>query len=555
MIARRLPAPPCPGLPALRPASPAAPSCRARAEARSVGALRVVSWLLGWALACLPGSLGAAWPGEAGDELPALRRLVRDPSPSARASAYRRLAGNASPEALGLLLQGLQDPHPYVRRASAGVLGTLDDARARQRLAAEVPRWRSELARLEACQAFALWLDPAGEAGLRAAARDPAPAVRCEALRWLADDPRPEAGELLRAATADRDGAVRAEAWAAWVPRGPAEAGTGLGPGHEVPPAQPALADADARVRLAALEVLVAQGGSAAAAAVVHALADPSWSVRRVAAGVAARVRSRVLLAPLVGALEDVRSCVVDAAGASLVALTGIPFDSEPGPWRTWLAQDGRDFDPAQAAEGAGARPAPLPVALRTQEARFLGLTVRSRHVAFVLDASGSMGALTRDGRTRWAAVVEELERCLAALQGAHVNLAVFHDRVEAALPRALPLDGVRRDALMRFVRAREPAGRTALYDGIAWGLSDPEVDSVVVLSDGAPSAGQWFTKTDLRAELARANRFRRARIDVVAAGVEDVARRWRDALEDVARDAGGTYVARAASAPAAAGR
>jgi Mg-chelatase subunit ChlD len=176
---------------------------------------------------------------------------------------------------------------------------------------------------------------------------------------------------------------------------------------------------------------------------------------------------------------------------------------------------------------------------------RFLGLTIRSRHVAFVLDGSGSMAAMGREGRTRWAEVVRELEQVLAGLAGAHVNLAVFQEHVEAALPRSLPLDAARREVLMRFVRARVPRGKTALYDGIAWGLGDPEVDTVVVLSDGAPSAGQFFTRTDLLSEVRRANRYRRARIDVVAVGADDVARRWRDALQQIAKDSGGSYVAR----------
>ncbi len=66
-----------------------------------------------------------------------------------------------------------------------------------------------------------------------------------------------------------------------------------------------------------------------------------------------------------------------------------------------------------------------------------------------------------------------------------------------------------------------------------------------MVLSDGAPSAGAFFTKTDLLAELRRANRFRRARIDVVAVGADQVARRWRDALQQIAQESGGTVVTR----------
>jgi hypothetical protein len=91
--------------------------------------------------------------------------------------------------------------------------------------------------------------------------------------------------------------------------------------------------------------------------------------------------------------------------------------------------------------------------------------------------------------------------------------------------------------AVHAALEKRRPSGKTALYDGIALGLSDPAIDTLVVLSDGAPSAGQFFTKTDLRAEVARANRWRRARIDVVAIGADEVAKRWRTLLKELAAD------------------
>jgi HEAT repeat protein len=506
--------------------------------------------LLALALLVTTGLGPAARADDPVKELPAVRRLLRDPSPSARAAAYRRLAGSVAPEVVAVLVQGLADPHPYVRRAVAGVLGVVDDGRTRQRLANDAPRWRAEVARAEVCQSFSLWLDDVGVKALLVAAKDPSPAVRIEALRWLADDPAPEAHDALRTATGDTDPAVRAEAWSALVSGRASAVALGGPGGHQaldLPPAGPALADGDARVRMAALEAVALRGGPEATSAVVAALTDPVWSVRLVAADLAARQRSRAVLEPLVKALGDARVRVVSAAGRALVALTGIPFDPEPTPWRAWLDGDGRTFDPALRPEGAAAPPdpPPLPAGSRTTEARFLGLTIRSRNVAFVLDGSGSMSAMLPTGRTRWQEIVLELEKALDRLAGAHVNVAVFHDGVEAALPRALPLDAARREALLKFVRARSPRGKTALYDGMRWGLGDPEVDTLVVLSDGAPSAGQFFTRTDLLAELKRANRWRRARIDVIAVGADAVARRWRDALQEISEGSGGTYLAR----------
>jgi Mg-chelatase subunit ChlD len=96
------------------------------------------------------------------------------------------------------------------------------------------------------------------------------------------------------------------------------------------------------------------------------------------------------------------------------------------------------------------------------------------------------------------------------------------------------------RDRVAKTLAGRPPAGKTALFDGIAKALEDPVVDAIVVLSDGAPSAGSWFTKTDVREELAKANRWRRARIDVISVGTDEVAKRWRSLLRDLAEDHGG---------------
>ena len=68
---------------------------------------------------------------------------------------------------------------------------------------------------------------------------------------------------------------------------------------------------------------------------------------------------------------------------------------------------------------------------------------------------------------------------------------------------------------------------------------------NVLGLSDGAPSAGAFFTKTDLLTEIRLLNRWHRARIDVVAIGTDGIAKRWRDVLRSIASDSGGRYVER----------
>ena len=572
---------------------PAPASRRLPARLPGPAALLVPALALGLALPLggSPRPAGAADPPDLG----AVRRLLDDPDPSNRAAALRRLAGAAEPAALDLLVGGLADPHPYVRRAAAGLLGATDEP-VRSRLERDLRRHRSATARAEACRSFALWADGRGWRALTDAARDRDAPVRAEAVRWLAvlvapepgspptpRSPRsaatgapsraagppsgPEVEAALRERLADPDGEVRALAL---------DALSSL-PDVGLPP--PALLhDQDPRVRLSALEAVVAaavrlRDDDVAVATAVSVLADPVWSVRLRAAEIAADLPDPRLLPVLVRALGDERRVVIEASHRTLVRLTGIPFDPLPEPWERWLQGDGASFDP-RAAGGAdpsrrgllpgspperspgpfrGSSPSPFPGPPKAGPPgnrgdtvavpRFLGLPVVSRDVAFALDSSGSMGERLPDGRRRWDRACAELEAVLDRLGSARVGVPVRPRPGRTGLSRAAGDDPRPPGRLGRWLSAVEPAGRTALYDAIAAALEPPDVDTVVVLSDGAPSAGSFFTKTDLLEEVRRRNRWRRARIDVVSVGGDAVAERWRDVLRRLAEQSGGTWI------------
>jgi hypothetical protein len=375
--------------------------------------------------------------------------------------------------------------------------------------------------------------------GLR---RDRDAGVRAAAYRWLAVDPADEVADLLEEGLRDADGLVRATALDALAGR---------------PEREPSLAallrDADPRVRLCALESSVARvtpqrDRGAAVVAVTRGLDDAVWSVRLRAAELAGGLPDALLLSPLIRALEDERLRIRMAAHVALVSLTGIPFEPEPAPWRAWLEEDGRSFDPSRRewpdrppAAGGGT----------VEAGRFLDVPIASRHVAFVLDASGSMARRMGDGRTRWQHVAEALGTSLHGLRDAAVNVYRFSDEVEAIFPRPLRLTATIRSRIARWLDETVPGGRTALFDGVAAALDEPEVDTIVLLSDGAPSAGTFFTKTDLVSEVARRNRWRRARIDVIDVGGDAVAKRWQGALGRLAKESGGRYVRRQARGPA----
>ncbi len=514
-----------------------------------------------WAAALGPG------PASAGDdpESVALRRRLADDDPAARAAAVRRLSAEPREAAYPLVVKALADPHPYVRGAAAGVLGIELDRAPRERLLREGPGWTSAVARSALTEAFALWADRDGRTGLLRLLGDGDGAVRAEAARHLGSDADAAAGAALLHALGDPDGLVRARALDALETRrraGGVRAGgapAGGSPADDAPwrtyARRLGLKDRDARVRLSALESSVAAGGEAAVFAVEHGLDDAVWSVRLVAAELAGEVRDRRVLAPLVAALGDPRERVAAAVARSLVRLTGIPFDADASRWRAWLAGDGASFDPASVEPHEAP---PFPAAQSTVAApRLLDLPVASTHVAFVLDASGSMSAKDATGASRWDRVRAEMDRVLAALGGAAEGTVVlFADEAVPILPTAVRFTPSVRAQVHEALAARGPGGRTALSDGILRALADPAVDTLVVLSDGAPSGGSYFTKTELRQAVRDANRWRRARIDVLSVGTDEVSRRWRTLLADVAAESGGTFrVAGAKPAPPGAAR
>ncbi len=497
-------------------------------------------------------------PPAGADPTGAVRRLLEDPDAGARAAAVRRLAGDDSASAHRVLLDVLADAHPYVRRAAAGVLSGVVERR--DALARAAAKLSSPLARAAAAEGVGLWLDEPAASLLARLLDDREPVVRAAALAALArpwrDAGAAEAGGLVTSlpegwsadrvlaaldrAFADRDGGVRADALDIALGWRPERIGSAR--------LRDRLGDPDPGVRLAALDGAVAGSRDIALEAVLGASKDEVWTLRFVAAEHAGAIRDGALLDRLIAWRDsEPRDRVVTAIESSLSRLTGL---SLAGPeWTAWRRGDGASFDPATVDPDD--RPAPR-FAKGTHtvaEVRFLDVPIVSTHVAFVVDASASMREVGADGRRRDVRAREALGAALEGLarerRSARFNVHRFHDGVESLSPTSLPVGDATKRKAIAWLAAREPAGRTALFDGILAGLSDPEVDQVIVLSDGAPSAGSWFTKTDLLTEVSHANRRRRARIDVVTLGGDGIAARWRDLLKRIAAESGGVALAR----------
>ena len=266
-------------------------------------------------------------------------------------------------------------------------------------------------------------------------------------------------------------------------------------------------------------------------------LAHERWSVRLASVEALAQLRPKQAVDGLLAlmAKEGAFTRLSVAARRALVRITGMDLPDDPDQWKAWLAAHDGFQVPAEP-------PDDRPAAGKTV-ARFFGIAVESARVVFVLDRSGSMTILDSSGdaiRSRWEALQEQATRAVTGLsKGAKFNLVFFSDTVDAFRPKSVDATESERAEAKRFLKGVEPRGETNLWGGLLVALDDPDVDTVIVLSDGEPTMGEFTKAGDLLRETSLRNRFRRIAISTISLGGDS------PFLRELAAQNHGTYVRR----------
>jgi hypothetical protein len=228
----------------------------------------------------------------------------------------------------------------------------------------------------------------------------------------------------------------------------------------------------------------------------------------------------------------------------SLVRLTGLRLGAETEAWETWWDEVKEDFrfpDPDRDALGPGGRPY---AAGRRVVARYYGIPVRGRRVAFCFDLSASMWGPAIE------AAIEELTAAVKALPtGTRFSVVFFNEKVwrwrEAPSP-AMPWAKVE---LFRHLETLTTKSYTNIHDALesALGLAGrgrhavaPAPGSTRCSSSRTASPTAVATR-DTRAiarSILRLNTPRAARIHCIALGEKP-----RALLKRLAEENGGVFV------------
>ncbi|MAF67674.1 MAG: hypothetical protein CMJ84_18725 [Planctomycetes bacterium] len=293
----------------------------------------------------------------------------------------------------------------------------------------------------------------------------------------------------------------------------------------------------DYALRMGAAVALERLGTPAALEALQGMLADPSHLVRGEVIECIGRLRGLDAVALLAGALEGetlrsrLRICEL------LEDLTGLTLGDSPERWRRWWAAEGAEFVLPTAEQLAEARAERAHRRSRSNRtaAAFYGINIDSDRLCFVLDVSGSMGG------SRLSLLKEEMSRTLERMSdGGQFNLIFFADQISKWKGKLVELDAASRASAQRRLRSLHAGGGTALFNGLAEALEDVEVDTIILLSDGMPSAGRIQGSEQILDEIERRNALRHVVIHGVSlGGGSALLRRLAEATGGVYREVG----------------
>ena len=520
---------------------PSSPSFPSRPSARPVALLVPALLAIVWAESVCSGSALASPPDPTPIEV--FERHYSDRDPKIRRKAVQQLSESRGPEVVAALVTALADEDETVLRAARQLLRRAELRAAELRVLAEQRRRsrdagvRREIVRLLG----AVGADAAP--ALLTAFEDRDPGVREDAARALgtagasvADDVLPALHELRR----DPADLVRAASIEA----------IGARRGGEATGAACAVLRGDRATtpRVAAALVLAAHPLPQAVEHLTYGLRTPAWSLRVACARALGAQRedkaaARAAAAVLVPALDtETRMRVAEEMSSALFSLTGIDFGPDPARWRAWFDEAGTSFVPP---ERAPYRAAPTPGGT---QAGLLDLPTESDHVTFVLDGSHSMSDAIRFGAetTKQDALLAAFERALNRLpEDSWANLIPFGSEPVAYKPSLFRATPAARRQAVRFLAKRAPDGRTNIYDSLVLALADDDVDTLVLVTDGAPSEGARTTRTDILEGLHEMNRYRLVRVHTVEIGARSTSPRWRGFLADIAAATGGHYLER----------
>ena len=431
--------------------------------------------------------------------------------------------------AIELLLKVLENPQPHYRDIVWEALPGFTDHYARRRVADELKRNRQNAGVRHWCaELLGIWGEADWVAVLLPALKDRDDEVARTAARSLGMIGHANASKGLEAVTRAKDPQLRANAIEALARIDPVAYGQLF---------HGALADPDGGVRCALLGAAPSLYPPEVEGLARTALTDKDWRPRMQAVDNLAERKTKPAIDALIVALEDPRPVVRLRANDALQKLTGKRY-SQLIEWKAWWKDNAATFDFTAGADG---KPG---AAGEDTRAAFNGIRVDSDHCFFLLDRTLSMEQpLVSKGASKREAAAEEFDATLGRLidRELRFNVAVYNDELTLFAKKPVLLNKRSQTAATKFARGADPRGNKDIWNAVRSAVSDPETDTVFLLSSGEPEIGHYVHWNRVTRQLAELNRFHKVVVHTV---VYSEVEWYREQLEKLAASTGGSYKA-----------
>ena len=468
-------------------------------------ALRRLSWVL--PLALFAGLATAA--NGARDQLDEAQRQLRSEKESERVAAIDTLAQIGSGPAWELVLEALDDPQPRVADEAQIQLGRaglefdtllfgkqgLGKKRGMRAL-----RVAEALGRRQTAIDDDLWTR---------ALRHKDAALR-KSLLWSLERMGSRAsgdhGDLVerlqKLIGSDKDKNVRAHAWLALAALSPETAAASLQAGAQ---------SKSTAMRAACCERMELAPAAMQVALLSDLIQDPVRVVRLRALEACARRGDREGARKLAQALGGESNTRLQWRIVELLrGLSQKKTGRNSRAWQEWARALAEDWQPAEIAVEPESD-------LGERTVAFVGLALLSERVSFLVDLSGSMWQKRADGRTRKQAVDQELRRALEGLsKEVRFNLIPFAARPDSWQESLTAASEKNISRALGFFEKSHSKGTGNYWDAMLLALEDPDLDTIMILGDGAPSGGVRWNLGLMGPLFAHANRFRGVFVDAL---------------------------------------
>lgn len=491
--------------------------------------------MVGMAGLCGLGERAVACGMQGAPDLGELEKALRNPWPDTRRRAVRKLVGVGSEKAWKLVLEALEDRDPQVADEAQLALAEIRMPRVMARLLGrDGLRGGKDRVRVRIAEALGrMNMSVEGVALVRVF--DPREVELTRYALWslerlvgtghLIGDRDALARKVEGLLRPGRDPLLRADALAALEALSPKRAERHLRLGFE---------DREPEVRTAALVLWCAREAPDAFGIAERLAGDPNPRVRRTAIGELARFENRSALEVLVERLgQEPRRRLVERLVDVLQDLTGLRYRADPRPWQDVLRRLPADWR---------AEKPPVPEESSAGQRTISGLAslpLRSDRLCLLVDFSGSLWAERSEGRSRKELLDVEIRRLLESLPSdSEFNLMPYASQPQPwsdSLVRAKP-QAVR--AAAREFESCTLTGRGNFWDAALLAMDDPRVDTLVVVTDGAPTGGAHWNLDLMFELLVWESRWRPVAVDAV---LVDASPRLRKHWASLAERTGGT--------------